>query len=465
MRRSTLLLVSAAFLGLTTPATGQAPPADSAMTAASCGSKRTVTAVAQTLGVNLIINRANAWVFDGDFARVDFKSWARNLKFGWQWDETQFTTNMFAHPYHGSLYFAAARANCLSFWESVPITFLGSWTWEYFGERFRPSLNDFWMTGFGGIVLGEMLHRVSAAILDEQAVGAERISREIAATAINPLGGLNRLLRGRWTRPGVNAADRIPESYLFSAKVGGRRAEEAGAPDGSTSSPTLLLQVALGDFFDTRYRAPFDVITMLAQVSPDGRGLNILRATGRLYGKEITAADSWHRHQLVINQRFDYVNNASYHFGEQSLEFGIHSRWRTGPAGLRVGTRFAGEVVMLGAIDALSAGQGRRTIDFGPGLGALIEVNLELDGVTYLSFYNRARYLRSVSGAPADHTILFTGLDVTVPITRRLGIGAYLSGARRRSYYMDLPTDRRSYLESRVYLTWTLTHGTPERVP
>jgi len=432
------------------PQASTAPP-----TVAACQNRRTLVAVAQGVGANLVINRANAWlVEDGDFAKVDFQSWMENLRYGWQWDETQFTVNMFAHPYHGALYFDAARANCLTFWESIPLTFLGSWAWEFLGERWRPSLNDFWMTGFGGVALGEMLHRISAAIIDERATGSERIVREIGATMVNPMGGLNRLVRGQWGRQGPNPVDRHPTSYLFRADVGGRRVEESGSPDGHTHSPTLLVDVVLGDPFETPYRAPFDVMTMFAQVSPDGGGLNVLRATGRLWGRELSAPESWHRHQLSIRQRFDYVHNPAYRFGAQGLELGLTSRWRTGPRDLRVTTSVAGEAVLLGAMDALDGGAGGRTIDFGPGVGAIVEISVERNGNQYLTLYNRVRYLRSVSGAPADHTILFSGLELNVPITRQLGIGTYVSGDRRQSYYAEFPDDARTYRETRIFLTW-----------
>jgi hypothetical protein len=456
MKRTTVAVAALGIVAVA-PAFAQAPGDGRPPTVASCEDKRTLVAVAQGFGVNLVINRANAWlVEDGDFAKVDFQSWMQNLKYGWQWDETQFTVNMFAHPYHGALYFDAARANCLSFWEAIPLTFLGSWVWEFLGERWRPSLNDFWMTGFGGAALGEMLHRVSAGIIDERATGGERLARELGALVVNPMGGLNRLARGDWWRTGPNAVDRLPEAYLFRASVGGRRVEETGSAEGRTYSPTLLLDVVLGDPFDTPYSAPFDVTTLLAQVSPDGGGLNLLRATGRLYGRELTDPGSWHRHQVNFQQRFDYVRNPAYSFGQQSIELGLHSRWRTGLGDLRVGTRLAGEVVMLGAIDALDAGAGGRTIDFGPGLGATAEISVERNGYRYLSFYNRVRYLRSVSGAPADHAILFSGFDFTIPVTRQIGIGAYVSGDRRRSYYSDFPDDVRTYRETRIYVTWTM---------
>jgi len=444
------------------PIAAQEAPARTS-TVAACDNQRTLDAVAQTLGVNLVVNRIDAWVFDWDWAYVGFESWSRNLELGWQWDETQFAINMFVHPYHGSLYFDAARANCLTFWESVPVTFFGSWTWEFFGEKWRPSLNDFWMTGYGGVAIGEMLHRLSAAIIDEEQAGGGRIAREFAAMLINPLGGLNRLGRGEWVRQRPNAVDRLPGHYLARLKAGGRIVREAESPESATGSPTLLIDIRFGDVIETEHRAPFDVINVMAQVSPDGGGINILRAVGRLYGKDLTRAGSRHRHQFVLNQRFDYVNNPVYHFGEQSLEVGLHSRWRTLPWGLTLNTRVALDVVMLGAIDALEAGMGQRDIDYGPGGGALVELSIERDGTTYVSFYNRVRYLRSVSGPPADHSILFSGLDITVPITSRIGIGAYISGDERHSYYSDLPNDRRSYLESRFYVSWNLAHGVPGR--
>ena len=73
---------------------------------------------------------------------------------------------MFAHPYHGGLYFNAGRSNGLTFWESAPLAFLGSWTWEYLGETHRPALNDFFMTSFGGIALGEVFHRVATTYME-----------------------------------------------------------------------------------------------------------------------------------------------------------------------------------------------------------------------------------------------------------------------------------------------------------
>lgn len=454
MRLPRLLLALVCCLLLSVPASAQAGRTEAGSTVASCGDARTTVTIAQTLGINLVINRVDAWVFGWDFSDVDFGSWSRNLELGWQWDESQFGVNMFAHPYHGSLYFAAARANCHSYWQSIPITFLGSWMWEFFGERYRPSLNDFWMTGLGGAALGEILHRASTAIIDTEMSGGERIAREFAATLVNPIGGLNRLLRGQWNDVVPNLPDRLPESYSFMVRFGGRGIREVDAPEDPSFSPTVLLDAGLGDTFDSEFRAPFDVVRMRAQVSPDGGGLNLMRVLGRLYATDLTDAGASHRHQLRVDQRFDYINNPVYRFGEQSVELGVYSRW-SGPFDLRLGTRVAGAVVMLGAIDALSAGVVRqRSIDYGPGMGAILEVTVGHGRTTYLTLYNRVRQLWTVSGAPARHTILFTGLDLSIPVNDRLGLGAYISADGRQSDYDALPNDDRSYVETRIFLTW-----------
>jgi hypothetical protein len=420
-----------------------------------CAEKRPLAAVAQTLAINLIVNRFDAWVLKEEWARADFESWSRNLDLGWEWDENAFPTNMFMHPNHGGLYFQAGRANCLSFWESVPLAFLGSWTWEYFGESFRPSLNDFFMTSFGGIALGEVLHRVAANIRDDGASGGSRISREVAAMVVDPAGGLNRLLRGEWSHIGPNPVEHDHDAFAFQLKAGARRVRETASGTGSVYSPTILADASFGDPFDVPYSSPYDVFTVRTQISPDGGGLNLLRAVGRLYGSELSGPGATHRHQFVVNQRFDYVSNPVYRFGEQSVQAGLQSLWWLGHGGFRLRTQAVGDVVVLGAIDAPDAGTGERTYDFGPAIGATVEVALERDGARYVSFYNRTRYLHAVSGARADHSVLFSGLDLALPIGRGLGVGIYLSGDERNSRYASRADDRRSYLETRVYMTWT----------
>jgi len=110
----------------------------------------------------LMIVQAIPWAFTkyvtaGEWSSISFRTWADNIKFPWQWDNNKFNNNQFAHPYHGSLYFNAGRANGYNFWQSTPWAFGGSLMWELFGEVWAPSPNDLANTTLGGITLGEML--------------------------------------------------------------------------------------------------------------------------------------------------------------------------------------------------------------------------------------------------------------------------------------------------------------------
>ncbi len=432
----------------------QAAPRPASDTAAAASrSKRPGRAVAQALAVNLVVNRVDAWVFGQDWAKAGPRSWSRNLREGWEWDEDAFRTNMFSHPYHGALYFNSARANGLSYWEAVPITFLGSWTWEYFGETYRPSLNDFFMTSFGGITLGEVFHRLSRTIRDNRATGSSRFGRELAAAPFDPVGGLQRLLSGAATRNAPNPEEHRPEGYVFRLLTGLRVTGDADVADSSARSATLVADMQYGDPLLTPYRVPFDVFSVRLQASTEG-GLNLLRATGRLFVHAFKDTASSNHHVLAINQRYDYLSNPSQSFGAQSFEAGVYSRWRL-PAEFRIRSQLFASAIALGAIDAPDAGIGNRRYDFGPGAGTRGELGLERRGVTYVTLWGRSEYLHSVSGASADHVANFGGFEIMVPVRRSLGVGLHTGYFSRRSRYSGLTEEQRQFVELRLFLALT----------
>jgi hypothetical protein len=363
---------------------------------------------------------------------------------------------MFAHPFHGATYFNAGRSNCLSYWESVPLAFLGSWTWEFFGETYRPSLNDFFMTSFGGIALGEITHRVAATIRDETATGGERLFRELGALVINPVEGINRLVRGEWSRVGENPAEHDPGAFLFRLNLGART-----IIDDTTKvrrwSPMIQLDIRYGEPFEREYRAPFDVFSLRAQVAPGGGGLNAIEGSGRLYQRTLDRGGSA-RHALILNHRYEYLHKPVYQFGAQSVEMGIISRWGLSERS-RLRTRLSTDLVVMGAIDAPVAGFGERTYDFGPGAGATLELALERNGKPAVTFSNRVEFLHTVSGAPADHVVAFSSLEGHVTLGRSLGIGVELTGATRDSRYDDDTLTRSSFGEARIFLSWTSFSG------
>jgi hypothetical protein len=435
------------------------PPREQPEPVDSLVQRRAFMAVGQAQLINVLVNRFDAWAFGEDWARVGPDDWWRNLRLGWEWDENEFGTNMFAHPYHGALYFNSGRSNGLDYWESVPIAFLGSFAWEYFGEKYRPSLNDFFMTSFGGIALGEMFHRVSASVRDNQATGRARTFRELAALPLDPIGGFNRLVRGHWQRVAPNPPEHTPGGYVVRVSAGARFTGDSATQAFSTAdrSPTVLVDLSYGDPFRKAYQDPFDVFAVRLQVSPGGGGLNLLRASGRLYGRDL--ARRLGRHVFAINQRYDFLSNPAHKFGSQSVELGAYSRWQLGrESGLR--TQVFVDAIFLGALDAPYSGFGERTYDFGPGVGGRTEISFERRGITYVTLYGRSEFVHSVSGAEADHFVGFGGLELTIPVAYHLSLGVHSGYYRRRSRYSDKPDETREFPELRLFLVWTGARST-----
>jgi hypothetical protein len=168
-----------------------------------------------------------------DWSRISLDSWRANLRGPWIFDRSNYATNQFAHPYHGSLSFTAARASGLGFWASLPYPLVASTLWELFGETEPPAINDAITTPVGGALLGEALHRIAAMFLD--AGGARPgLGWSLAAAAVDPVGGAVRLVAGERFRS--RDAQPIPAhlelsagvSFAGRAEVGERNVRTAG---------------------------------------------------------------------------------------------------------------------------------------------------------------------------------------------------------------------------------------------
>ena len=411
-------------------------------------------AVAQVVGINTFVNRVDALVFQETWARSGTRAWSRNLRLGWEWDEDAFTTNMFAHPYHGGLYFNAGRSNGLDYFEAVPLAFFGSWSWENFGETYRPSLNDWFMTSFGGIALGEVFHRVSSTIRNNQSRGRSRTLKELAALPFDPIGGFNRLVRGEWKAIGPNPPEHDPGAYMLRLGAGVRYARQLVADSGLNSIGAFQLDFLYGDQVAQEYRAPFDVFGVRLILSSNG-GFNVLRASGRLYATDLNDRAKRARHVLAVNQRYDYMKNRAQSVGGQSVEIGINSRWPIGNNGYGIRTAIFGDAILLGAIDAPATGLGERNYDFGPGVGARWEFGVDRNGARFVRVFGQLEYIHAVSGAAADHTVDFSGIEANIPIGRSLGLSASSTVFHRNSRYSPTLKDVRDYPEARLLLIWT----------
>ena len=116
--------------------------------------KRPWLAALEVFGINAGVWAFDSYVMNEEFAKISIHTVKHNLETGFVWDNDQFSTNLFAHPYHGGLYFNAARSNGLTFWESAPFSFCGSLMWETICEIEPPAINYLMATTMGGICIG-----------------------------------------------------------------------------------------------------------------------------------------------------------------------------------------------------------------------------------------------------------------------------------------------------------------------
>jgi hypothetical protein len=402
------------------------------------------------------------WVFDRyaeneDFARISFDTIRQNLKTGFQYDSDHFRVNQSSHPYHGGLFFDAARSNGYSFWESSLFALSGSFIWECCMENTAPSINDLVSTTLGGMTRGEVAHRLSVLILDNTATGANRLWREIAAGVVNPVGAINRLLRGEMTREGPNPEDRFPAGFSVSGDLGYRHIG-GGVPH--PDQVMLSISALYGDPFKGDIRNPFDSFWLGLDVNtPGGAPFSRIEERGILKGWELSDPDSAIRHIVGFSQEYEYLNNASQVFGAQIFSAGALSRYVIQPELFAVtdATVVAFPLAAVQTTD-FTVPQTGRNYDFAPGGGLRAEARLYRRGREILGAGYGVLWAHTVSGSSNTNTLQFFRAVARVPLAGPLGAGAGYSWYSRKTTYTGFFEARKTQNEWRAFLNWVFPY-------
>ncbi len=292
-------------------------------------------AAAMAAGINVLVHSFDRFVLDEEFAQVTFNTIAANWRNGLVWDNDQFSTNLFAHPYHGNLYFNAARSNGLNFWQSAPYALGGSLMWEFCGEIEPPAINDLIATTFGGICLGEITHRISALILNDRSRGFRRFLREATATLINPMQGFTRIVDGdagrvRRERFLYHDFSRIPVEFVMSA--GARFLADDGGLFRGVRLPYLSFYLNYGDAFNTDNNQPYDYFTAKVSMSLSGQQplINGVHLLGRLWS-DIVYEGKEGQTLIGLFQHFNYYDSEPIKDGTALTPYRISEAAAFGP--------------------------------------------------------------------------------------------------------------------------------------
>ena len=292
-------------------------------------------AALEAFAINVGVQCFDQFVMNEDFAKISFHSIKHNLETGFVWDNDQFSTNLFAHPYHGGLYFNAARSNGMNFWESVPYSFCGSLMWETTCEIEPPAINDLMATTFGGVCIGEVTYRISDLVYDDHLRGFPRFLREFLGTLICPIKGLNRILSGdAWRVRGkyykYHDYNRIPIS--FAASAGYRYLADNNSFFRGEGNPYVRFNVIYGDLFNEETTKPYDYFTAdvtfgLSSNQPLITGVHLL---GRLWSVPVTVSKNMEA-EFGIFQHFNYYDSQPVKDGTSLVPYRISEAASFGP--------------------------------------------------------------------------------------------------------------------------------------
>jgi hypothetical protein len=356
--------------------------------------RKPLVAAAEVVGLNL-----GVWGMDylggAEFAKISFSSMKYNIQHKWVWDNDQLNTNLFAHPYHGGLYFAAARSNGMNFWQSLPYSFCGSLMWETLMETEPPAINDLMATTLGGAMMGEMLFRLSSSVYDDSRTGSGRVGREILGGLLSPMQAFNRLITGKAWRVRRNTRSEYfrYNPTTFEVCLGERYLSEKGHPFQGAYTTEFGFRAVHGNPFEKENYQPYDWFNVNMNFSFGGGQPTIssVNAVGLIAGRNVELSRN---QQLVLGiyQHFNFFdsnpvlstgsNITPYQIAE-TVSFGPGLLYKLDPENEKlgfVGATYA-NLVLLGASLSDHYRNMNREYSMGQGFSINLSASLQYKGV------------------------------------------------------------------------------------
>jgi hypothetical protein len=225
-------------------------------------SKKPWNVTAQIAGLNLGVWAFGRYALKADYSYISMQSVKDNFSHGFVWDNDQLSTNLFWHPYQGSLYYISARSNGYGYLASSLFSVAGSFSWEMFLENEYPSTNDILATPIGGTILGEVFYRTSDRILNDKTTGGERFARELAVFFIAPTRSLSRIISGDAWRVRQTSGRQFGVPNINSEfSIGVRALELRDKILDKSSGLASKVSVEYGERFETDGMKPYDYST------------------------------------------------------------------------------------------------------------------------------------------------------------------------------------------------------------
>jgi hypothetical protein len=424
--------------------------------------------LAEGAGDNVLLSLIDSRILKYQWAMVNTTTWKNNFEAGfpwsskWDWDQTRFGNDFMGHPYFGNLYYNDARANGYNFWASAPYALLGSYEWKICGENVTPERNSLIATTVDGILLGEILYRISSNILDDRTTGANRFFRELLAAAIDPMRGFNRLIQGKTSRvTNKEVYQKEPLNITLYAGVHLINNHTDAILSGQTSE-MLNVQFDYGNPFEIASREPFDFFKLRVETNL-GEGRKIvdnITGYGILVGRNANCGNVPLLEGIFLY--YDYWDNPIFELSTIGLGPGVFSKLPLGK-NINLYTNVHAGIAAFGGTSTgiVSDTAQDRDFNFCYGVQAKIESSLSLGnvatiGVTY--YYFRLQCVNSVGadepayGSLGENSLGILEPKITLQIYKDLSIGGeyYLYAESHRD--PGFPTYSVTQSEQKIFI-------------
>lgn len=398
----------------------------------------------EIVGFDFLLNRVNRYFGTGreDYA-VNLSTIRRNLRSGWSSDRDPFNINQLGHPYQGSMYHGFARSAGFNYWESAGYAFTGSGFWEISGERTHPSINDQVASGIGGTFLGEALFRMSNLVL-EHGGGMPRFWREMAAAAISPSTGFNRLVFSDRYGSVYSSKD---AAYYSRLGIGYNHSirEEVGVTSTkfqpNEAQLDFSIDYGLPGLKGYEYTRPFDYFTFQATASSANGFENVL-TRGLLLGKSYEVGPDY-RGVWGLYGSYDYISPQTFRVSATGLSLGSTGHlWLTHDLSLQgTGTLGVGYTAVGTAHGTASTD---RNYNYGVTPQALLALRLTHSDKAALDITGREYFVsRVASGTNGGHdNIVRLDAALTWRVYKQHAVSIRYLGNRRDASFAGAPNGR-----------------------
>lgn len=269
--------------------------------------KEHIIAAGEMIGLDLLVYDVNNLFLLNKPIQTSFQVFKDNLNSPWIWDFSSFNRNQLFHPYLGSLYFNAGRANNLNFYESLALAFAGSFLYETYFEGPTVSKNDLITTTFAGAIYGEILHRLYFSSFN---------TVPYLSWIISPMDGINLFIKGK------NAIN--PQGNIYNMSISTLFGVNNCIKNYTTSDSTV--NASLGAEIFIVYNNPYGHTSkeFYDQFTFDILFTSMIRSTftriladGALYSHSIFAKES-QSSSIGISFDYDFYNTYDFTLSDSS---------------------------------------------------------------------------------------------------------------------------------------------------